>query len=104
MEHLIQNVSEMCNFKTQGGRVHVLSDMKTCYIFDVSQIDHKTLTYLHNRANIQVIGECTSLSGYVIRVQLKPNLLTKVMTVMILVGGMCAVNYYILYNNVLHKI
>jgi len=101
MDHLVRSVNEMCDFKLKGGRVHVLSDMRTCYIYDVCHIDHKTLSFLQSRANIQVIGESTSLSGFVIKVQLKPNLITKVTTVMILISIMCAVNYYILFHHVI---
>ena len=101
MEHLVRSVSEMCDFKTQGGRVHVLSDMRTCYIYDVNRIDSQTLAFLQSRANVQVIGECTSLSGYVIKIQMKPNLITKVVAIMLISSVLCAINYYILYNQVI---
>ena len=85
---------------SKGGRVHVLSDMKSCYIFDVEIIPNSLLSILHHRGYVEVIAESTSLSGFVVKITLKPCILKKVMTSIIIMSGLCAINYYILTHNV----
>jgi hypothetical protein len=101
---MVPMLKEMLHMEKKGGRVHILDDMKTCYVYDVYQIDREILHKLSNVSHVEIQADTTSLSGYIIKISLKPNMITKVFKTFIIMGILCGVNYYLItqrpYKNI----
>jgi len=104
MDAMVSMLKNHFQMDRRGGRVHVLDDMRTCYVYDVYKIDREILQRLANMSHIEIQSESTSLSGYIMKISLKPKLITKVFSAFILMGAMCGVNYYLItqppYKNI----
>ena len=96
MDDVVRMLKQHFEMEKRGGRIHVVDDMKTCYIYDVYKVDRDILKKLGNVAHVEIQGESTSLSGYIVKISLKPKLITKVFTALILMGVLCGVNYYLI--------
>jgi len=72
MDATVRLIREYCQMDVCGGRIHVQSDMKTCDVYDVAYFPNELIERLA-RAHVEVISETASLSGFVVRVTLKPD-------------------------------
>ena len=104
MDTVVSLLKEHFQMDKRGGRVHVLDDMKTCYVYDVYQFDRSIFNKLSNITHIEIQAESTSLSGYVVKLSLKPKLITKVFTTLVFMACLCGINYYLItqppYKNI----
>lgn len=91
MESAVAMIREQCQMDRLGGRVQVMDDMHTCVVYDVGHFSSRLLDSLQARAHVEIFSESTSLSGYVVRVTLKPSKVRRVVTTAAALACMCAV-------------
>jgi hypothetical protein len=91
MEDLVCMIREDCNMHKYGGRIHVVDNMKTCIVYDVAQFPSELMDKLLRSTYVEILAESTSLSGYVVRLTLRPNKTTRVVTTAAVLACMCAV-------------
>jgi len=80
MEKAIRTARELCRMDLYGGRVQVVPDLRTFIIYDVAHLPHDFVKRMHG-TNIEVVAEPTSLSGFVVRVTMKPDKWARVLAV-----------------------
>lgn len=79
MEFLVSLIKEECQMSRLGGRVHVCPDMTTCLVYDVFLFPNSLIDRLKGmHAEISVVSDDESLSGFQVRIQTKRNNFTKV--------------------------
>ena len=100
MEALVRLIKEECEMSRLGGRVHVIDNMRTCLVYDVLQFDKHVMTRLFARAYVEVISDTTSLSGYVMRLTLRPHKVSKVLAVTCLLACLCAIFVHCLKRDI----
>jgi hypothetical protein len=91
MEAAVAMIREQCQMDRLGGRVHVMDDLRTCVVYDVSHVSSRLVEKLQACAHVEIFAESTSLSGYVLRITLKPNKVKRVVTTAAALACMCAV-------------
>ena len=100
MESLVATIRERCNMDRLGGRVHVLDDMRTCLVYDVAYLPGNLLDRLSQVGHVEVIAESTSLSGFVVRVTMKPSKTRRVITTAAVLACMGAVVAQCLWRDI----
>jgi hypothetical protein len=91
MDSIVASIREQCNVGQLGGRIHVLDDMRTCIVYDVAYLPGHLLDKLSQVSHVEVLAESTSLSGFVVRVTLRPSRARRVVTTAAVLACMCAV-------------
>lgn len=93
MDNLVLLIKESCRMEQFGGRVDVLDDMRTCLVYDVAYFPDDLVDKLKNthHAWIEIMSDTTSLSGFVVRVTIRPNKMARVVVTGTALACMCAI-------------